>query len=53
MQGWTCAQCKSQLDAWFEVDHKVRLDQGGSNHVSNLEALCRNCHGKKTGMESL
>ena len=53
MQGWSCAQCKTQLDAWFEVDHKTRLDQGGSNHVTNLEALCRNCHGKKTGMESL
>ena len=53
LQGWSCAKCKSQLDAWFEVDHKVRLDQGGSNHVSNLEALCRNCHGEKTGMESL
>ena len=53
LQAWSCAQCKSQLDAWFEVDHKVRLDQGGSNHISNLEALCRNCHGKKTGMESL
>ena len=53
LQGWSCAQCKSQLDAWFEVDHKVRLDQGGSNHISNLEALCRNCHGQKTGMESL
>ena len=53
LQQWCCASCKSQLDAWFEVDHKIRLDQGGSNHVSNLEALCRNCHGKKTGMESL
>ena len=52
-QKWCCAQCNSQLDAWFEVDHKIRLDQGGSNHVTNLEALCRNCHGKKTGMESL
>ena len=53
MQGWSCAKCQNQLDAWFEVDHKHRLDQGGSNHVSNLEALCRNCHGIKTGMESL
>ena len=52
-QKWCCAHCNTQLDAWFEVDHKIRLDQGGANHVSNLEALCRNCHGKKTGMESL
>jgi len=50
-QGWTCDGCKTKLDAWFEVDHKVRLADGGSNHVSNLVALCRNCHGKKTMME--
>jgi hypothetical protein len=50
-QGWTCDGCKTKLDAWFEVDHKRRLADGGSNHVSNLVALCRNCHGKKTMME--
>jgi len=52
-QNWKCAGCNDQLSAWFEVDHRVRLDQGGDNHVNNLEALCRNCHGKKTAMESL
>ena len=52
-QNWTCAGCNQQLPAWFEVDHKVRLDNGGSNHIDNLEALCRNCHGKKTAMENL
>ena len=52
-QTWRCADCQSQLNAWFEVDHKVRLENGGSNHVDNLEALCRECHGKKTAMENL
>ena len=52
-QNWCCGDCKKQLPAWFEVDHKIRLDQGGSNHVSNLIALCRDCHGKKTTLESL
>ena len=47
-QQWKCKHCNSQLDASYEVDHKVELQHGGSNHVSNLEALCRNCHGKKT-----
>ena len=51
-QNWTCAKCSRQLPAWFEVDHKVRLDRGGDNQVNNLEALCRECHGKKTAMES-
>jgi hypothetical protein len=52
-QGWTCGGCKKQLDAWFEVDHKQRLADGGSNHISNLVALCRNCHGKKTMFENM
>lgn len=52
-QDWKCGDCQSQLTAWFEVDHKVRLEYGGSNHVDNLVALCRECHGKKTTMENL
>ena len=52
-QQWNCGDCKQQLPAWFEVDHKTRLEHGGSNHVDNLVALCRDCHGKKTAMENL
>lgn len=51
-QGWKCDSCKQQLSAWFEVDHKVRLGSGGTNHISNLVALCRECHGKKTAFEN-
>ena len=52
-QDWCCGDCKSKLPAWFEVDHKIRLDQGGSNDIDNLVALCRNCHGKKTSLENI
>ena len=52
-QDWKCGECKTQLNAWFEVDHKVRLEHGGGNDVSNLVALCRECHGKKTAMENM
>ena len=52
-QNWKCGDCNNQLSAWFEVDHKVRLEYGGSNHIDNLVALCRECHGKKTAMENL
>ena len=52
-QMWKCGGCQKMLPAWFEVDHKVRLDQGGSNHVDNLVALCRDCHGRKTACENL
>lgn len=52
-QQWKCSMCQKQLDAWFEVDHKIRLADGGSNHISNLVALCRDCHGKKTTLENM
>ena len=52
-QNWKCGSCQKQLPAWFEVDHKTRLDRGGTNHVDNLVALCRDCHGKKTAFENL
>ena len=52
-QNWKCGECQEQLTAWYEIDHKIRLQYGGSNHVDNLIALCRNCHGKKTSIENL
>lgn len=52
-QGWKCAKCQHQLKATFEVDHKIDLQLGGTNHVNNLAALCRECHGEKTMMRNL
>ena len=52
-QNWLCGDCTRQLPAWFEVDHVIALHNGGSNEVSNLVALCRDCHGKKTAMDRL
>ena len=52
-QNWKCGHCGKQLNAWFEVDHKIRLDNGGSNEVQNLVALCRECHGEKTARENM
>ncbi len=52
-QNWNCNDCNQQLNAWFEVDHVIRLEHGGSNHIDNLVALCRECHGKKTTIENL
>jgi 5-methylcytosine-specific restriction endonuclease McrA len=53
MQDWKCGDCRQKLNAWFEVDHKTRLEYGGGNEVDNLVALCRNCHGKKTAFENM
>lgn len=52
-QNWKCGECGEQLSAWFEVDHKMRLEYGGSNNIDNLVALCRECHGRKTTIENL
>jgi len=52
-QGWKCGICQEQLNHTFEVDHKRRLEYGGTNDPTNLVALCRNCHGHKTAMENM
>lgn len=35
-----------------EVDHKVPLAEGGTEDVENLQAICTECHKKKTQTES-
>ena len=52
-QGWKCGHCGETLNSFYQIDHKIRLDQGGSNHIDNLMALCAGCHSIKTGMENL
>ena len=47
-QSWTCKHCNNMLDATYEIDHITPIYKGGSNNLNNLQALCRNCHGKKT-----
>jgi len=51
-QKWKCGTCRQTLDFTYEIDHHIPLFKGGSNDVSNLIALCRNCHGKKTLLEN-
>jgi hypothetical protein len=53
IQDWKCGQCNKKLKHTFEVDHKIRLEHGGGNDVTNLVALCRECHGEKTSMENM
>ncbi len=35
-----------------EVDHIVRLADGGTDHPSNLQSLCEDCHKEKTAAEN-
>ena len=52
-QNWCCGKCKEQLKATFEVDHRIDLQYGGTNHISNLVALCVDCHKTKTMQTNL
>ena len=45
----TCSQCGSQCG--LEVDHVKALGKGGANSISNVQALCKACHNKKTASE--
>jgi len=52
-QNWKCGKCGEQLKASFQVDHTIRLEHGGSNHIDNLVAMCVTCHADKTTVENL
>jgi len=52
-QAWKCRRCGNMLDAKYEVDHIIALEDNGDNSIQNLQALCRNCHGKKTLSDDL
>lgn len=48
----TCEICKVQFDAKkLEIDHKIKLSNGGTNEFSNLSLLCKICHDVKTRQE--
>lgn len=42
-----CAACGEPTEA-FEVDHYAPVALGGTNDLSNLQALCPPCHKVKT-----
>jgi 5-methylcytosine-specific restriction endonuclease McrA len=35
-------------EAGYDIDHITELRNGGSNDISNLQALCPTCHRVKT-----
>ena len=47
-----CGECKMTLSPYFELDHIIGLQFGGTDEESNLMALCRECHGKKSIREN-
>ena len=52
--GYAC-QCCGIVRADNEIDHRVPLEQGGSNDDDNLQTLCGGpdgCHARKTRSET-
>jgi 5-methylcytosine-specific restriction endonuclease McrA len=39
---------RSVLTPYYEIDHIIGLQFGGTDDDSNLMALCRECHGMKS-----
>src|SRR5262245_23908439 len=52
--GYLCQPCRrvERLTPADEVDHVVPKAQGGSDDLTNLEAICTPCHKAKTQREA-
>ena len=49
---WRCGICNNLLNAAFEIDHVIALENGGIDDIgSNAQALCANCHALKSQKE--
>lgn len=42
-----CSNCGHSKSFNLIIHHKKPVSEGGTNDPSNLEPLCRNCHGEK------
>jgi len=48
---FTCKVCQTYVGKSAHCDHIIPKAQGGSNELSNLQALCHRCHSIKTKSE--
>lgn len=54
-QDWKCSDCQNEIfDREYDIDHIIPIGQRnsygcyGTNSLSNLQALCKECHQSKT-----
>ena len=50
-QKYLCADCNNLLSPHCEIDHMTPFHQSGKYDLENLQALCNNCHGRKSYLE--
>lgn len=48
----SCGECKRVLTSFFQIDHIIALQFGGTDDESNLMALCCECHAMKSITEN-
>lgn len=51
-QKWHCAACKELLPSTYQIDHVIPFSISADDTITNLEALCPNCHSQKTQREN-
>jgi len=51
-QDHKCNDCKNTLTKYFQIDHLIGLQYGGTDETDNLQALCGDCHTKKSVIEN-
>ena len=52
-QCWKCNHCERTLPHNYVVDHIRAICFGGKNEISNAQALCKECHDRKTKLEGV
>ena len=48
-----CNHCDNVLSQYYQVDHITALQYGGNDEFDNLQALCCECHAKKSSIENV
>jgi 5-methylcytosine-specific restriction endonuclease McrA len=48
-----CNHCNNVLSQYYQVDHITALQYGGTDEFDNLQALCCECHAKKSSIENV
>ena len=53
-QNYKCARCKCDISKITpHFDHRIPLAMGGSDTITNIQALCGTCHTEKTKFDKL
>lgn len=53
LQQWRCKSCQSILPPTYQVDHVIPHAVFSDDSLDNLQALCPNCHSRKTQAEHM